>query len=195
MTLTDKDMHELHEAHRDLFLPVVETARMRAMLTDAAARSAVNAKLEQQRKHHDETQRRRDQRELFMREMGADMQRAVHAWERELLTRASRNQCVECGVREGERHSLTCSAVNTAEQPEMMWRCVCGQEMRVERWQAHGCGLCGRKPVGHPEHPAPEPNAALTIEQWQRGDLSAAWAEPELTPAERTWRAHKGFSR
>jgi hypothetical protein len=125
MNLTDKDMHELHEAHRDLFLPVVETARMRAMLTDAAARSAVN----------------------------------------------------------------------TAEQPEMMWRCVCGQEMRVERWQAHGCGLCGRKPVGHPEHPAPEPNAALTIEQWQRGDLSAAWAEPELTPAERTWRAHKGFSR
>ena len=126
MNLTDKDMHELHEAHRDVFLPVVETARMRARFANAAARSAAKMRADE------------------------------------------------------------------AEHPPM-YRCICGQTMTLPKWTQHGCGLCGRRPVANPLTP---PRDDMGTEVPMLGHVASVMPrEPELTPAERTWRAHKGFSR
>lgn len=191
MNLTDKDLRELRRAHQTTLFPVSHDADMRRMFDDAAARSAANER------------NAREQREHLLR-----------------ATARRLDQCEECGSPHGHFHSPTCSVPGVmviAEQaPGDMYQCHCGQQMLWKVWNAFGCGRCGRKPVGHPEHPAPESNAVPTIDDWKRGDVSAAlvepelthlaWTsrgieqvsdlvEPELTPAERTWRAHKGFSR
>lgn len=200
MNLTDKDLETLYRSYSDVVQMGCESARFRDMLVAAAAFSAINAKREQQRKHEARTQELREMRERYMREVVAPWSRELKAdADRALLNSVlgARDQCEECGAHEGERHSLTCSVPT---RPDVGYRCECGQTMTLQTWDRYGCGRCGRKPpVQRDMFAVPRDDMGTevpTLEQWQRGDVTAAWtAESELTPAERTWRAHKGFTR